>query len=198
MALDIKALLRNLESFYDMTGKSVLHVGAGGGQFVEYLKPAGKVLGIDPDAHGIALLTTALQKAGMTDRYTVVQKDWFTVTERADVAYFEFCLHEIDDPEGAIRHAQTLAPEILIADHAPESKWSWYAGETEIITRSWGAARKFRIKREESFMAIHRFKDFAELQARLQGLEEPTVTRIRELIGRTDIEIEVPYRLAVV
>ncbi|PWB76307.1 hypothetical protein C3F09_00525 [candidate division GN15 bacterium] len=198
MALDIEALIASLESFYSMRGKSVLHVGAGGGQFVEYLKPAGKVVGIDSDPQAIALLNTALERTGMTDRYTVVQSDWLTVAERAEVVYFEFCLHEMADPMAALRHAQTLAPEIMIADHALESKWSWYAGETEKITRSWNAIRQFGIKREASFAAIHRFRDYEELQARLQGPEEPTVTRIQELAGKTNIEIEVPYRLAVV
>jgi 2-polyprenyl-3-methyl-5-hydroxy-6-metoxy-1,4-benzoquinol methylase len=197
VATDLGLIIRNLASFYNVEGKSVLHVGAGGGQLVEYLKAAGKVLGIDSDENAITALHTALERAGMLDNYSVVQKDWFEITEQADVVYFEFCLHEIDDPEAAVRRAQSLAPEILMVDHDPESRWSWYAGETEKITRSWQAARKFGVVREASHRGIHRFKDYAELLARLQGLEEPTLTRIREFEGKTNIEITMPYRMAV-
>ncbi len=48
MAADIAAIMRSIEAFYDFTGKSVIHVGAGGGQFVDYAGRARKVLGWTP------------------------------------------------------------------------------------------------------------------------------------------------------
>jgi hypothetical protein len=34
VATDIEAIIRNIGSCFDFTGKSVIHVGAGGGQFI--------------------------------------------------------------------------------------------------------------------------------------------------------------------
>jgi hypothetical protein len=33
---------------------------------------------------------------------------------QGDTVYFEFCLHEMDDPEYALIHAKSLAPDIVV------------------------------------------------------------------------------------
>jgi 2-polyprenyl-3-methyl-5-hydroxy-6-metoxy-1,4-benzoquinol methylase len=47
MATDIGAIERNLQSFYDFQDKSVIHVGAGGGQLIGYAAITRSVLAID-------------------------------------------------------------------------------------------------------------------------------------------------------
>jgi len=110
MATDIEAIIRNIESCYDFTGKSVIHVGAGGGQFVGYAAKTRKVLGVDPDPDAVERLKQAIREKGLESRFSALQGDILTVTARADVVFFEFCLHEIADPGAALRHARTLAP----------------------------------------------------------------------------------------
>src|SRR5512135_74212 len=123
MAADIARILADVESCFDFTGAAVLHVGAGGGQFVGYAAKAARVLAVDPDPAAVERLRDALREKGLESRFTVRQGDLMDVREPADVVFFEFCLHEIADPLAALRHARTLAPRLLVADHARGSPW---------------------------------------------------------------------------
>jgi hypothetical protein len=196
MTTDINGILRNIEMFYDVRDKSVIHVGAGGGQSVNYLRNARSILGVDPDEQAVGLLKIAIDKAGLADKYEIIQKSFFDITIHADVVFFEFCLHEIDDPYSALSHAQLLAPVILIADHAPGSPWCWCTAEEEKVKRSWAAVRRFPIIREISHDAIQRFVDYAEIHSKVAGLGEPTLTRIQKYIDQKNIEVEMGYDLA--
>lgn len=196
MATDIAAILRNLESFYDFTDKSVLHVGAGGGQIIGYAAKTRSVLAVDSDPSAVALLEAAIRDRGLKDRFTVVQREFGAVEAQADVVFFEFCLHEMDDPAGALLHARSIAPEILILDHAPRSRWAWHTCETEKAERSWASVRRGPVVREAFFEAVQEFRDYAELRTRLQPLGAPALSRIRKFEGRRDIRIEMGYAVA--
>jgi 2-polyprenyl-3-methyl-5-hydroxy-6-metoxy-1,4-benzoquinol methylase len=196
MATDIAAILKNIESCYDFTDKSVIHVGAGGGQFVDYAAKARSVLGVDPDAAAVEHLKAAVQERGLEDRYRVLQGDVRSVTTRADVVFFEFCLHEIVDPLTVLHHARTLAPEVLIADHAPRSAWSWHLCEAEKVLRGWAAVEKFPRALDQTFTGIQRFHDHAELLAKVQVLGECVIRRVRDFEGRRDFSIDMLYRVA--
>jgi SAM-dependent methyltransferase len=194
MATDIAAILRNVEACYDFAGKSVLHVGAGGGQFIGYASKARSVLAVDPDAAAVERLKAALRERGLEDRVRVLQGDIVTVSARADVVFFEFCLHEIVDPLTALRHARTLAPELLVADPAPGSAWAWHLCEAEKVLRGWTAVERFPRSLDRVFAAEQRFRDYAELLAKVQVLGECVVRRVREFEGRRDFSIDMPYR----
>ena len=196
MATDIAAIVRHLEAFYDFRGKTVLHVGAGGGQFIGYAVHAARVVGVDPDAEAVNRLKTAVREAGLQDRFHALQADLMTVSERADVVFFEFCLHEIADPAAALRHAHTLAPRILIVDHAPASRWSWYCAEEEKVVHSWEAVDAYTPARAARFLATQVFRIYGELDAKIGMLGEPVFTRIAEFRERSDFEIAMPYRMA--
>ena len=196
MATDIAAIVRHLEAFYGFTGKTVLHVGAGGGQFIGYAARASRVVGVDPDAEAVDRLKAAIRTAGLQDRFHALQADLMTVTEKADVVFFEFCLHEIADPAAALRHAHTLAPQILVVDHAPASRWSWYCAEEEKVVESWAVVDHIPSARAARFLGKQSFHDYGELAAKIGMLGEPTLTRIAEFRGRTDFEIAMPYRMA--
>jgi len=49
----------------------------------------------------------------------VVGSKFEDVAGSFDVVYFEFCLHEMHDPEKALIHAKKLAPDIVVFDHSP-------------------------------------------------------------------------------
>ena len=195
MSTDIAAILRNLESCYDFTGKSVIHVGAGGGQLIGYAGKARDVLGVDPDAAAVERLKAAIRERGLEDRFRVVQSDVQSVSARADVVFFEFCLHEIVDPLTALRHAQTLAPEVLVVDPTPGSAWAWHLCETEKVLRGWAAAERFPRAVDRIFPGMQRFRNHAELLAKVQVLGECVIRRVRDFEGRQDFSIDMPYRV---
>jgi hypothetical protein len=196
MATDVGAILSNLESFYDFVDKSVLHVGAGGGQIIGYAVSARSVLAVDSDSAAVVLLETAIRDHDLEDRFTVVQREFAAVEAQADVVFFEFCLHEMDDPAGALLHARSVAPEILILDHEPQSPWAWFTCETEKAERSWASVRRHPVVREATFKAVQDFGDYSELRTRLQPLGAPALARIRKYEGLRDISIEMGYAVA--
>jgi hypothetical protein len=195
MATDIAAIVRHLEEFFSFRGKTVLHVGAGGGQFIGYAMHATRVVGVDPDPDAVDRLKSAIREAGLQDRYHALQADLMTVAERSDVVFFEFCLHEIADPAAALRHARTLAPRVLVVDPAPGSRWAWYCGEEEKVVRSWAAVERFGLGLTAQFLGRQTFHDYGEIAAKIGMLGEPTLTRIAEFRDRTDFEIAMPYRM---
>lgn len=196
MATDIEAVVSNLTSFYDFSGKAVLHVGAGGGQLIGYAARAASVLAVDPDPPAVERLKTALRRIRLEDRFRVVQAGFEEIVDRADVVFFEFCLHEMRDAGAALRHARSLAPEILVMDHLPKSPWAWYAAEEEKTERSWTEVHASGVAREASFSAIQHFDDYSQLDSKFQELGEPAVSRIAELSGRRNLEIRMDYAVA--
>jgi len=198
MASDIGRIIRNLIEFYDFTGKSVIHVGAGGGQIILYARSPRSILAVDNDPEAVARLRQALASSEHAGKFQVVEADFLTISDEADVVFFEFCLHEMADPDAALAHARTLAPEILVIDHLPESRWTWYCAETEKARRSWAAVEKYPIARRGSYETAQVFDDFGGLLAKAGVLGEPTLTRIREFETARDIRIEMPYGVALI
>jgi hypothetical protein len=196
MATDIAKVIANLTSFYDFRNKSVVHVGAGGGQFVGYASDARHVVAVDPDAAALEPLRAAIDRLGLGNRFTVRQARFESLSDQADVVLFEFCLHEMDDPDAVLRHARTLAPETLVIDHAPESQWAWHTAETEKAARSWAAVERAGVSADRAFVGRQLFPDVDALVARLASLGEPAVSRARALGNATGIDIEMIYRVA--
>jgi SAM-dependent methyltransferase len=196
MATDITKVVANLTSCYDFRNKSVVHVGAGGGQFIAYASDARHVLAVDPDAAALEPLRAAIDRLGLGERFTVRQARFESLSDKADVVFFEFCLHEMDDPEAALRHARTLAPETLVIDHAPESQWAWHTAEVEKAVRSWAAVERAGVSAGRLFVGRQLFADVDALAARLASLGEPAASRARALGNATGIDIEMIYRVA--
>lgn len=197
MATDIRALIDNLTAWYDFRDKSVIHVGAGGGQLIGYAGATRSVLAVDSDAEAVRRLGVALRERGLLSRFVVFRGAFEAVRARADVVFFEFCLHEIADPDAALRHARALAPEALVVDHAPLSRWSWYCGEEAKVERAWSAVARAGIVREETRMGAQQFHDYDELRAKVEPEGEPAIGRIEEFRTRQGIAIPMPYRMAV-
>lgn len=196
MAADIAAILADIESCFDFTGLSVLHVGAGGGQFVGYAAKAARVLAVDPESQAVERLQATLRERGLEARVSVRQGDVMTVRERADVVFFEFCLHEIADPAAALRHARTLAPRILVADHAPDSAWCDLMLEGDKVQASWAAVAAFPRALDRRFAGEQRFRDHPELVSKIAVLGDEVIDRAGVHVGRRDFVIPMPYRIA--
>ena len=196
MESDIQTLMENVESCYDFRNKSVIHVAAGGGQLVGYGAAARSVLAVDADPEGARRLGVLLREKGLLSRFIVFKGDFLSVRARADVVFFEFALHRMADPADALRHARTLAPETLVVDAAPGSRWAWYMGDETGVERSWEAVDRQRVARDDSFMGAEQFRDYDALLVRVRPRGEPAIGRIEEFRGRQGIAIQMPYRIA--
>ena len=195
MATDLRTLLENVQRCYDFRDKSVIHVGAGSGQLVGYAAAARSVLAVDRDPEAIRRLGVVLREQGLLSRFIVFRGDFAAVRTRADVVFFEFTLHQVANPDAVLVHARALAPETLIVEPAPGSRWAWYCGEEGQVERSWEAVGRHAIAREETFMGAQQFRDYAELSAKVGGLGEPTLGRIAEFRERQGVAIPMPYRI---
>ena len=149
MATDVGLVVRNLRGFYPCAGKTVVSGGAGGGQLVGYGREARRVVAVDADAEALRRRSGVLAANGLTERFEPICSDVLDVTVRGDVVLFEFSLHEMPDPERALAHARTLAPDVVVLDHAPDSRWAWHVVEEEKVKRSVEAMRRLGVRAEQ-------------------------------------------------
>jgi hypothetical protein len=189
LAVDRPQLTANLHGFYDFEGKVVLCVGAGSGQLLDKNIRMAAILLIDRDVQALAKIDT---RSLMNDRQGPVRSilaDFKDVNIPGDVVYFEFCLHEMDDPQEAIDHALTLAPDVVVFEHSPSSDWVFFSAEEKKVRRSAEALARFNIKRHLSVHAEQTFKDHVELVAKLRSEGELAIQRAARFAGATNIVI---------
>jgi hypothetical protein len=189
MPLDRKPLTASLHSFYDIAGKVVLCVGAGSGQLLDPNILTARTILIDRDRQSLAGANRSSATKAAPESRTTVVSDFGDVHIRGDVVYFEFCLHEMDDPQKAINHARTLAPDVVVFEHAPGSEWTFHAAEEEGVCRAAHALSQFPIKCRQSVYAEQTFKDHAELVAKLSSQGDLAIERAIRFAGETDIVI---------
>jgi predicted RNA methylase len=195
MAVDVQVVLRNLLEFYDFRDKTVLSVGAGGGQLAEYGRTAGRVVAVDCDPSALRSLAERLAERGLADRFELVEAEFLAVECRADVVLFEFSLHEMPDPTVALAHASSLAPDVVVLDHAEGSTWAWHVVEEDkvaVSARSIAARGAPRTQRVET---VQRFADCDELVEKVRVQGETALRRAEPFAGRGDFEIPMAYRL---
>lgn len=198
MALDIHSVIANIESFYDFNDKTVIHVGAGGGQLLPYAHSAKGVLAVDPDMEAMKVLQQRVMDMGWDDKFSIITGDYCDMDLKGDVVYFEFCMHEMDDPVKALHSALKSAPQVVIIDHAIESDWSWRTFETEKLKRSWGAIEQLKRDKDTNFIATQCFNDYEELSVKLAPLGPKAMQRIGDLKCKAPINISMPYRMVLI
>lgn len=195
MVVDRSELTANLQGFYDFEGKSALCVGAGGGLILDPSSGVARVVAVDRDAGALQKFRAESKAkwAGVPLRF--IPRKFETVNVRSDVVYFEFCMHMMDDPHKALQHARSIAPDIIVMDHRPGSKWVYYwAGEEEVL-RSTKALESFGVRRQKEFVAEQRFKDWEAFAARLSGEGEESRRRVLELKGAEEVHMRMDYGL---
>jgi ubiquinone/menaquinone biosynthesis C-methylase UbiE len=195
MATDVKKIINNLLNFYNFDDQIILSIGAGGGQFIEYGQNSQHIFAIDNDNKALIKLKKAVQTRQLEDKYTLLNLDFFEVWNKADVVFFEFCLHEIKDPKAAINHALILAPNILIIDHWPGSEWSYIVDEKEKTEKSWKVIKTFEIKKVKHYTSSQFFNDYEELYSKVKSQGARTIKRINQYRDKKKFTISMSYGL---
>lgn len=200
MATDLDAVVSNLRAFRDLADCTVVSVGAGGGQLVEYGRHAGHVVAIDSDRDALDRLSRALAAKDLSSKYELVCQDFTAADGRAlpsgDVVLFEFSLHEMDDPEAALQRSRSLAPETVVIDHSPGSKWAWYVGEDAKVQRAWSAIASLRPRSCAHHDTFQFFASYEDLCERVRPQGQVALERVKELGGTREIVIPMRYGLA--
>ena len=196
MAADYGQLTKDLSRFYDFTSKVVLCVGSGSRQLLDPALRTKKLIAIDHDVEAIRELERNIAAKGIQDSVHVICAHFEDVTLLGDVVYFEFCLHEMVDPQNALTHAKTLAPDIVVFDHLPRSEWVFHAAEEDKVHRSAKAMKRFGVRRRETFRTEQRFRDRAELLAKVTGQRAVAIERAQRFADTTNIVIPMSYELA--
>ena len=195
VAVDHGELTANLMRFYDFRGKTALCVGAGGGLLLDPACGVAEVVAVDRDAAALEKFRAAARTswAGIPIRF--IPSKFEAVDFRGDVVYFEFCMHMMDDPGATLERARSMAPDVVVIDHRPGSKWVYYwAGEGEVL-RSTAVLESSGIRRRQAFTAEQRFEDWEALAARLSGQGEESRRRVLELKGSSDVRMPMDYGL---
>jgi len=89
MATDVPGIIKNLMDVYDSSGRTIIIVGGGGGQFIEYGRRAAHILALDSNAEAIQLLRENLKKAGLEDRFTPILGDFYETGLKGDAVYLD-------------------------------------------------------------------------------------------------------------
>jgi predicted RNA methylase len=195
MAADYQQMAQNIREFYRFSGKQVVAVGAGNGPLTDLVLESRKLTVIDKDSAAIRFWEAKVAAEGLQDRVEVIQADFCETSPRGDVVYFEFCLHEMNDPGQALRHALTLAPEVLVFDHLPDSEWAFHAAEEDKVRRSTDALAGFACTRRQEFRTEQRFPEYQQLVEKVSCQGEVALQRAERYRGAVDIAIPMTYGL---
>ena len=195
MATDYAQLTENLLRFYDFANKIVLFVGAGGKQLLDASAGTKKLIAIDQDVEALRELAANVAAKGTQDSVEVVGSKFEDVARSGDVVYFEFCLHEMADPQKALTHAKNLARDIVVFDHSPGSEWIFYGAEEDKVRHSAQAMERFGLRGRQRFETEQRFQDYAELLAKVRAQGPTAIQRAQRFAGATNIVIPMRYEL---
>lgn len=196
MADDIRTMIKNLLAFYDFSDKNVISVGAGGGQFIEYAEKAARIHAVDSDKHAMDSLREVLKKKDWKTEFHFHILDFMNFQIKADLVFFEFSLHEMPDPGPALRHAFTLADEILIIDHYPGSQWAYIVSEEDKARNAWQAIEELKIARHQVVGTLHAFLTYDELYEKVKTQGQTSIDRIEGFRNQTGFTIPMTYALA--
>lgn len=196
MVKDVNLIIQNLLDFYDFRDKTIVSVGAGGGQFVAYAHSAKHVIAIDNDKVALERLRENIYKLGLLDKFTLVHDDFNKAEEKGDVVLFEFCLHEMSEPEKMIEYAHGIANDIVIADHGVNSEWAYIADEKEKAKLSWADVEKFPIEKKVTHETEQLFGNYAELYEKVKVQGNNSIGRINKYKNDINITIPMSYTFA--
>jgi len=195
VATDYAQLTENLLRFYNFSNQVVLFVGAAGRQLLDPSCGARKLIAIDQNAEGLAELAAHVAERGLGTSLEVLAAKFEEVACSADVVYFEFCLHEMGDPQQALTHAKSLARDIVVFDHSPGSEWIFYGAEEDAVLHSAQTMKRFGVRRQKTHHTEQRFADYAELYAKVSPQGPTAIERIERFRDGKNILIPMSYEL---
>jgi S-adenosylmethionine:diacylglycerol 3-amino-3-carboxypropyl transferase len=195
MAADYGQMARNLDHFYNFQDKVVVFVGAGAKQLLDVSRKPKRTIAIDQNDEALQQLRQQVEARHLESVVEIVHSDFSEVTSLGDVVYFEFCLHEMIDPDKALAHAKSLAPDIVVFDHTPGSEWAYLAAEEDKVARSTQAMERFGVRARQLFNTEQRFTDYAELLAKVYPQGPLAVERAAQFVNVTGIAIPMGYGL---
>lgn len=195
MATDYARLTENLLRFYDFRSKVVLFVGAGVKQLLTPSAGTRKIVAIDQDVAALRELETSVAAKGLQGSVEVVGCKFEEVEQAGDVVYFEFCFHEMANPEEALTHARALASDIVVIDHSPGSEWIFYGAEEDKVQHSAEVMERLGVRRQQRFHTEQRFENFAELVAKVTPQGPVAIERAQRFAGTSNIVIPMSYDL---
>jgi ubiquinone/menaquinone biosynthesis C-methylase UbiE len=195
MAADYQQMAKNIREFYSFSGKKVVAVGAGNGPLTDLVLESRELIVIDKDPAAIRQWEAKIDAERLQERVAVIHADFCETSPRGDVVYFEFCLHEMNDPGQALRHALTLAPEVLVFDHLPDSEWAFHAAEEDKVRRSTDTLATFACTRHSEFRTEQRFPEYRQLVEKVSPQGELALQRAERYSGAADIAIPMTYGL---
>jgi ketosteroid isomerase-like protein len=161
-----------------------------------YLAGARSIVAVDIDGQALERFAATLNALGAKAIHQCIQGPLEAWDGRADLAVFEFCLHEMPDLGVALDHARCRAAEVIVADHHPGSVWARCTGEGEKVERAWRAAEARRPSAVEVVDAVQEFQDYDALEARVASQGEPALAYIQRYRGCTDLRIPMRWAMA--
>jgi len=188
-------LSSNLTKFYDFRGKSVIYVGAGRGQLLRPTTGVASVVAIDRDPGSLEGFRGEASTEWVGIPIQFVPRAFETVEARGDTVYFEFCMHYMEDPAKTLEHARSMARDIVVMDHLPESEWVYYWAGEDAVRRSTKTIESFGVRSRKALTAEQKFEDWEALATRLTGEGEESNRRVLELKGAKDIRVRMDYCL---
>jgi hypothetical protein len=199
VSTDLRLIAPSLGEFYNFSRKSVIAVGVkNAAELIECARYARFVIAVDCDEGAIDRLRQRVCEEGLGARFFMFVGAITAVPFNADVVVFEFSLHELADPRAALLHARRLAPEMVILEHVPGSRWSWFAGEDRGVAAAWAAVSPQAIRRVRTCEAVQHFGDFIDVKVCFRNAGATSQARIVELRNVAPIVIPMPFRLALI
>lgn len=196
MVKDIQEIIDNLLNFYDFQNKTIVSVGIGGGQFLAYSKVAKHVIAIDNDLDALNKLKEKLVQNELSEKFTLIHSDFRNVKVKGDVVLFEFCLHEMNEPQKMLEYAKNMAEDIVVADHGTNSEWAYVADEKEKSENSWLQVLNNPAQRITTYKAEQFFEDYSELFEKVKIQGENSIERIEKFKQCRKFVIPMEYTFA--
>lgn len=191
----IEKIVDHLNEFYSLADKKIIHVGVGKGTFLDYTRHAASILAIDNKAANEKTLNDKIYNECLSKKCTVKIMDFMECDEKSDVVFLEFCLHEMKDQTAILKHAKSLANDVVIIDHAPKSEWTWYTDEAEKVNVSWNQIAKFGAMKTQDCEGFQIFSSYSDLKHKIGSSDDIAIDRIKEFEGDKQIRISMPYRM---
>lgn len=191
-------MIDNFVSFFDFKDKTILSVGAGGGQFIMYASYAKHIIAVDSDLESLNILKQKVESLGFSEKFSFIHSEFEDVDVEADLVFFEFCLHEMNSQSYCINKAKSISKDVLIADHGIESRWAYIANEEIKTQQSWSEIEKFNIRKIRSFITSQYFKNYEELKTKVEVQGKNSIRRIELYRNKVDIRIALQYCLCLI